>query len=79
MTLKEFVNTFPRSQRRAVRQWIASQLGISEVYVRSMCNGIKRIPAKYALRLEKLTDGVIPRHTTAPEMYPLEQHHPINN
>lgn len=72
MTLKEYVNAFPRLQRVAVRCWIASQLDISEVYVRSMCNGIKPIPAKFALRLEKITDGAIPRHVTAPEMYPLE-------
>jgi DNA-binding transcriptional regulator YdaS (Cro superfamily) len=51
----------------AVRKWIASQLGISEVYVRSMCSGNKPIPAKYALRIEKITDGAVPKHVTAPE------------
>jgi DNA-binding transcriptional regulator YdaS (Cro superfamily) len=73
MTLTQFVNKFPRLQRAAVRKWIANQLGISEVYVRSMCSGNKLIPAKFALRIEKITDGVVPRHTTAPEFYPLEQ------
>jgi DNA-binding transcriptional regulator YdaS (Cro superfamily) len=72
MTLTEYVNAFPRVQRMEVRRWLAGQLGISEIYVRSMCNGIKPIPAKFALRLEKITGGVIPRHTTAPEMYPFE-------
>jgi DNA-binding transcriptional regulator YdaS (Cro superfamily) len=70
MTLSEFVKTFPRSQRVAVRQWLARELGISEVYVRSMCNGLKLIPAKFALRIENLTNGAVPKSTTAPEYYP---------
>ena len=72
MTLSEYVKTFPRLQRMALRLWIASQLGISEVYVRSMCSGNKRIPAKYAIRIEKITDGAVPKHVTAPEFYPVE-------
>lgn len=69
MTLKEYVNSFPRAQRAAVRQWIASQLGVSEVYVRSMCSGVKRIPEKFALPIEKLTGNLVPRQVTAPHMY----------
>jgi DNA-binding transcriptional regulator YdaS (Cro superfamily) len=72
MTLSEFVHTFPRTQRMALRQLLADQLGISEVYVRSMCSGHKSIPPKYALRIEKMTNGVVPRHITAPEFYPIE-------
>jgi len=64
MTLTEYVNAFPRLQRAAVKKWLADQLGLSRSYMRSMCNGTRRIPAKYALRIEKLTDNVIPRHIT---------------
>lgn len=78
MTLNEYVNAFPRLQRATVKQWIASQLGISKSYMRSMCNGTRRIPAKYALRIEKLTSNVIPRHITAPEMYPQEEYFSLN-
>lgn len=78
MTLKEYVNAFPRSQRKSVREWIANQLRISETYVRSMCNGVKRIPEKYALRIEKLTNGVVPRYVTSPEMYPFDEYFPNN-
>lgn len=73
MTLSEYVKTFPRLQRRDIRHWIASQLGVSEVYVRSMCNGSKPVLAKYALRIEKITAGAVPRHITAPEFYPIEK------
>lgn len=72
MTLFEYVQTFPRLQRMAVRKWIANHLSVSEVYVRSMCSGNKPIPAKYALRIEKITAGAVPKHVTAPEFYPIE-------
>ena len=51
MTLKEYVNSFPRNQRGNIRRWIATQLQVSEVYVRSMCNGLKPIHAKYAIKI----------------------------
>jgi len=73
MTLKEYVNSFPRLQRMEVRGWLAKQLGVSEVYVRSMCNGTKPIPAKYALRIEKVTAGSVSRHVIAPQFYPIEK------
>ena len=71
MTLSEYVKAFPRAQRVSVREWIAKQLGVSEIYVRSMCSGNKPIPAKYAIHIEKMTDGGVPRHITAPEFYPI--------
>jgi len=72
MTLSEFVKTFPRLERPTVRTKIANQLGISEVYVRSMCNGNKRIPIKYAIQIEKITKGAVSRYITAPDIYPIE-------
>lgn len=74
MTLKEYINTFPRSQRAEVRKWLADQLNISEVYMRSMCSGSKRIHEKYALHIEKLTANLVPRYVTAPHMYPPEEY-----
>ena len=70
MTLQEYINSFLRLQRTTIRGWLASKLGVSEVYVRSMCNGTKRIPGKFALPIEKLTGNVVPRYETAPQMYP---------
>ena len=79
MTLKEYINSFPRSQRQAMRKRIANQLGISETYVRSMCNGVKRIPEKFAIRIEKATDKAVSRYVTAPDMYPYEEYFQNNN
>lgn len=72
MTLADYIKSFPRKQRMALRQIIASQLGISEVYVRSMCNGHKKIPGKYAISIERLTAGMVSRYSIAPELYPTE-------
>lgn len=72
MTLAEYVNTFPRLQRAAVRRFLASKLGISEVFVRSMCNGNKKIPSKYAIAIEEITEGAVSRFITAPAFYPPE-------
>ena len=72
MTLSEFVNKSPRHQRMSRRESIANQLGVSEVYVRSMCNGNKTIPAKYALLIESITNGKVSKHITAPNFYPLD-------
>ena len=72
MTLKEYVQQFPRSQRVAIRKWMAAELGISEIYVRSMCSGNKSIPAKYAIQIEKITAGQVKKHIIAPHFYPID-------
>lgn len=73
MDLRDYVKSFPRSERMLIRQRIASALHISEVFVRSMCNGQKKIPVKYAIRIERITNGAVSRHETAPHIYPIER------
>lgn len=75
MNLIEYIKSFPRRTRTSIRRNIADVLQVSEVYARSMCNGNKPIPGKYAIKLEIITHGLVSRHETAPELYPLE----INN
>ena len=73
MTLDEYIKSFPRRERTAIRKSLAFKLdNISEVYVRSMCNGYKPIPAKFAIRIEHFTRGLVSRCITAPEFYPVE-------
>ena len=72
MNLRDYVYSFPRIQRATVRHKIASALGISEVYVRSMCNGQKKIPCKYAVKIERATDGLVSRYVVAPELFEIE-------
>lgn len=72
MTLSDYVKTFPRNERRVVRKCIAKALGISEVYVRMMCCGAKKIPGIYAIPIERFTGGAVRRHETSPDLYPIE-------
>lgn len=72
MTLSEYIKSYPRHQRSFIREQIAKELNVSEVYIRSMCNKNKVIPAKYALRIEKITNGAVSRHIIAPHYYPSE-------
>jgi DNA-binding transcriptional regulator YdaS (Cro superfamily) len=73
MTLAEYIKSFPRKDRTGIRIQLAKKLGgITEVYVRSMCNGYKKIPAKFAIRIEAFTGGLVTRQETAPDFYPIE-------
>jgi DNA-binding transcriptional regulator YdaS (Cro superfamily) len=73
MTLAEYIKSFPRKDRASVRRSLARELnGISEVYVRSMCNGYKVIPPKFAIRIEIFSGGLVTRQETAPDFYPIE-------
>lgn len=73
MTLSEYVNSFPEKQRAKVRKKIADALGVSDVYIVSMCNGHKKIPGHYALDIERITDGAVPCYVTSPTLYPPER------
>lgn len=73
MNLSNYVKNFPRCKRSVIRKELAIALSVSEVYIRSMCSGIKPIPGKFAIRIEEFTKGMVPRHITAPELYPLER------
>lgn len=74
MTLTEYIQHYPRHQRVAARLRIAKALGVSEVFVRSMCNGNKKIPGIYALPLERATRGLVPRYVTSPTLYPRREY-----
>lgn len=51
MTLREYINTYPRLERRLVRQRIADALNVSEPCIRHYANGTRTIPAKHLLAL----------------------------
>lgn len=69
MNLRDYIESFPgRKQRAAVRRKIAEALGVSEGYVRSMCNGHREIPEDYAIPLHKATDGAVPFYITNPKL-----------
>lgn len=66
--LGEYVNSFPKDKQQAIRQKIAKALGISEIYVISMCNGNRKVPKKYAVDIHKVTGGAVPFHVINPKL-----------
>jgi DNA-binding transcriptional regulator YdaS (Cro superfamily) len=53
--LKKFIDNLPRGERRQFREKLAEKLGVSEVMVRHMANGIRSITAEHAPEIERLT------------------------
>ena len=59
MKLSEYINTFPRHQREAVRKRIAAKCGVSPALVRSMANGSRPIRSAYFRAIHLATDGKV--------------------
>lgn len=72
MELRAYINTWPRHERRRVRQTIAHQLGVTEFAVRHWANGTRRIPAERVLAIEEATGSNVTRYELRPDIYPLE-------
>ena len=70
MKLHAYINSWPRYQRRSIREQIAQQLGITEGAIRHWANGTRRIPAEQVLALESATGGRVTRYELRPDLYP---------
>lgn len=69
MTLSEYIQSFPVSERRALRERLASACGCSEVAIRSYANGNRRVPAERCAPLERATGGAVTRHDLRPTLF----------
>ena len=47
-------------------------LGIKQQLVWNWLNRTRKVPAEYAIPIEKATDGRISRHQIRPDLYPIE-------
>jgi len=59
MKLSEYINSFPRGQRQAVRERIATAIGVSEPAVRHYANGNRRCPPERWARLLQACEGKV--------------------
>jgi DNA-binding transcriptional regulator YdaS (Cro superfamily) len=73
MNLPEYIKAMPRYQAIQFRKKLIATLGITASYARHLCNGRNSLPSKYAITVEKLTNGEIPRHVSAPDHYPVTE------
>jgi len=73
MNLPAYIKALPRHQAIQFRKKLVARLGISESYARHLCNGRNKLPSKYAITVEQLTNGVIFRYVSAPDHYPVTE------
>lgn len=45
-------------------------IGMKEQFLTQILNGVKRVPPRYALAIEKVTKGRITRQQIRPDIYP---------
>ena len=57
MTLKEYINTYPPSQRMGIRNKIGKACGRKEPTVRTWTNRDAGVPARFILIVVELCDG----------------------
>ena len=71
MHLREFISSFPRSERTTVRGRIAKAHGVSEVTVRAWANGNRNHPYRLAAieATETVTGGKVTRYDLRPDIF----------
>ena len=71
MELREFIASFPRPQRPAVRRELARAHCVSEVTVRAWANGNRKHPCTLrAVEItECMTEGRVTRHDLRPDIF----------
>lgn len=71
MELREFIATYPRQQRPAIRLELARAHCVSEVTVRAWANGNRKHPCTLrAVEItEHLTSGKVTRHDLRPDIF----------
>jgi DNA-binding transcriptional regulator YdaS (Cro superfamily) len=67
MKLSDYIQTFPRNQRKGIRQKIAQAAGVTEPAVRHWCKGVRRIPSERMRAIENATEGVVTCYDMLPD------------
>ena len=52
---------------------LARAIGVKQQNVWGWLNGSQRVPAEYAIPIEKATNGHVSRHEIRPDIYPIEE------
>lgn len=71
MELREFIASYPRQQRAAIRRELARAHCVSEVTIRAWANGNRKHPCtlKAVEITECLTSGKVTRHDLRPDVF----------
>jgi DNA-binding transcriptional regulator YdaS (Cro superfamily) len=74
MRLPEYIKKLTRRQAVQFRKKLIARFHISASYARHLCNGRNNLPSKYAISIEALTNGEVPRYVSAPDHYPVTEY-----
>ena len=74
MRLTDYIKELSRREAADFRRQLVVTLKISKAYSRHLCNGRNKLPSKYAIAVEKLTNGMVSRFDSAPEHYPATEY-----
>lgn len=80
MRLGDYINRFPKDERRGIRERIATAHRVSEVTVRSWANGSRRHPydLESVRKTEKVTGQAVTRYDVRPDVYRREARNEAN-
>jgi DNA-binding transcriptional regulator YdaS (Cro superfamily) len=70
MILADYIKKLSNRAATEFRKQLVVNLKISSSYARHLCNGRKKLPSKFAIKIEHLTNGELSRFDLAPEHYP---------
>ncbi len=69
MNLQQYFNSLPLCDRQQKTLELADVLKISRSYMYLLRQGKRRLPEKFAVPIEKATNGMVSRTELAPHMY----------
>lgn len=70
MKLNEYINRFPRNERRSVREAIARHAGVKEPVIRHYANGTRPVPPRHAIAIAEATEFKVRPHDLCADVYP---------
>jgi len=70
MKISEYIEQFPKLERRKVCKDIALRLNVSESSVAHWRNGTRKMSPLLVLQLEKYTNELVTRYDMRPDIYP---------
>lgn len=73
MKLSDYMKTIEKDRRSIACRMLSKELEVSTSSIYSWMNGTRSISPKNALKLEKITRGVVSRHDSRPDIYPIDE------
>jgi DNA-binding transcriptional regulator YdaS (Cro superfamily) len=69
MRLREWIDQFPVSQRRLIREALGAATDVSEMAVRHWANGTRRVPGPKCIPIEQFTDQQVTCYEIRPDIF----------